>query len=156
MPSPGTESSYPRPPQSLKQYEAGASIRPLDAPTLGDGQDTERGSTPRRESNPCYARAELLLGRIGFEFQVVDQEMLRLPGSQEDERYRTMAFSIYVLPSRPGQMVAFDPLGPLPRTNQGNEHVLLVVDRFSRRVEGYALSADEKTTQDCAAKLVHG
>ena len=59
------------------------------------------------------------------------------------------------LPSGPGQMVAFDLLGPLPRTNQGNEHVLLVVDLFSRHAEGYVLSADEKTTQGCAAKLVH-
>ena len=59
------------------------------------------------------------------------------------------------LPSGPGQMVAFDLLEPLPRTYQGNEHVLLVVDLFSRHAEGYALSADEKTTQDCAAKMVH-
>ena len=59
------------------------------------------------------------------------------------------------LPSGPGQMVVFDLLGSLPRTNQGNEHVLLVVDRFSRHAQGYALSADEKTTQGCAAKLVH-
>ena len=64
--------------------------------------------------------------------------------------------SVYLpLPSGPGQMVAFDLLGPLPRTSQGNEHVLLVVDLFSRHAEGYALSADEKTTQGCAAKLVH-
>ena len=51
------------------------------------------------------------------------------------------------LPSGPGQMVAFDLLGSLPRTNQGNMHVLLVVDLFSRHAEGYALSADEKTAQ---------
>ena len=59
------------------------------------------------------------------------------------------------LPSGPDQMVAFDLLGPLPRNNQGNEHVLLVVDLISRHTEGYAVSADEKTTQGCAAKLVH-
>ena len=59
------------------------------------------------------------------------------------------------LPSGPGQMVASDPLGYLPRANQWNEHVLWVVDLFSRHAEGYALSADEKTTQGCAAKLVH-
>ena len=80
--------------------------------------------------------------------------MLRLPGSQEDERNGTMALVSLLLPSGSDQMVAFDPLGPLPRTNQGNEHVLLVVDLFSRHAEGYALSADEKTTQGCAAKLV--
>ena len=39
-------------------------------------------------------RAVLPPGRNGVECQVVDQEMLRLPGSQEDERYGTMAFSI--------------------------------------------------------------
>ena len=44
--------------------------------------------------------------------------------------------------SGPGQMVAFDLLGPLPRTNQRNEHVLLVADLFSRHAEGYALLAD--------------
>ena len=52
-------------------------------------------------------------------------------------------------------MVAFDLLGPLPRPNQGNERLLLVVNLFSRHAEGYALSDDEKTTQGCAAKLVH-
>ena len=59
------------------------------------------------------------------------------------------------LPSGPSQTVAFDLLEPFPRINQGNEHALLVVDLFSRHAEGYALSADEKTTQGCAAKLVH-
>ena len=59
------------------------------------------------------------------------------------------------LPSGSGQKVASDLLGPLPRTNPGNEHVLLVVDLFSRHAEVYALSADEKTTQGCAAELVH-
>ena len=52
-------------------------------------------------------------------------------------------------------MVAFDLLGPFSKTKQGNVHVLLVVDLFSKHAEGYALSADEKTTQGWAAKLVH-
>ena len=60
-----------------------------------------------------------------------------------------------LLPSGPGQMVVFDLLGPLPRTKQGDESVLLVVDLFSRHAEGYPLLTDEKTTQGCAAKLVH-
>ena len=55
----------------------------------------------------------------------------------------------------PGQMVAFYLLGSLPRTKQGNGHVLLVVDLFSRHAEGYALSEDEETMQGCTAKLVH-
>ena len=54
------------------------------------------------------------------------------------------------LPSGLGQMVSFDLLGSLPRTNQENEHVLWVVDLFSRHAGGYELSADEKTTQGCA------
>ena len=53
-------------------------------------------------------------------------------------------------------MVAFDLLEPLPRTKQGNEHVLLAVDLFSKHAEGHTLSTDKKTTQGCAAKLIHG
>ena len=79
----------------------GASIRPLDAPTLADGHDTQGESAPRRESNSRYASAELLLGRNGFECQVVDQEMPRLPGSQKDDRYGTMTFSISAPPFWP-------------------------------------------------------
>lgn len=36
------------------------------------------------------------------------------------------------LPSRPGKMVYFDRLGPLPTTARGNLYVFLVVDLFSR------------------------
>ena len=59
------------------------------------------------------------------------------------------------LPSGPGQMVAFDLLGPLPKTERGNEYVFLVVDLFSRHAEGYAIPASEKTAIGCAAKLVN-
>ena len=58
------------------------------------------------------------------------------------------------LPSRPGQMVAFDLLGPLPTTAKGNENVFLVVDLFSRHAEAYAIRKEEKTTEGCAARLV--
>lgn len=57
------------------------------------------------------------------------------------------------LPSRPGEMVAFDILGPLPTTTRGHKYVLLVVDLFSRHAEPYALTAAEKTAQGCATKL---
>ncbi|CAB1111159.1 unnamed protein product [Ectocarpus sp. CCAP 1310/34] len=57
------------------------------------------------------------------------------------------------LPSRPGEMVAFDILGPLPKTKRGNMYILLVVDLFSRHVEPYALTSEEKTAQGCATKL---
>ena len=40
-----------------------------------------------------------LLGRNGFECQVVDQKMLRLPGSQEDEGYfLTEVYCLLVFP----------------------------------------------------------
>ena len=52
-------------------------------------------------------------------------------------------------------MVAFDLLGPIPRTKKENEHVLLAVELFSRHAGRNALSANEKTTQGCAAKLRH-
>ena len=50
--------------------------------------------------NSRYARAVLLLGRNDFKCQVVDQEMLRLPGSQ-DERYGTTVFIISAPPFWP-------------------------------------------------------
>lgn len=59
------------------------------------------------------------------------------------------------LPSRPGEMVAFDLLGPLPQTARGNTYVFLVVDLFSRHAEGYALTNNEKTTKGCASILVN-
>ena len=52
-------------------------------------------------------------------------------------------------------MVAFDLLGPLPRTEEGNEYVMLVVDLFSRHAEGYALTKDEKTAEGCASRIVN-
>ena len=39
------------------------------------------GNLQCEKSNSRYARAVLPPGRNGFECQVVDQEMLRLPGS---------------------------------------------------------------------------
>ena len=55
------------------------------------------------------------------------------------------------LPSRPGEMVAFDILGPLPETRRGHKYILLVVDLFSRHVEPYALTSEEKTAIGCAS-----
>lgn len=49
------------------------------------------------------------------------------------------------LPSRPGQIISFDLLGPLPVTVKGNEYVFLVVDLFSRHAEAYAITKGEKT-----------
>ena len=58
------------------------------------------------------------------------------------------------LPSRPGQMVSFDLLGPLPETKNGNVYVFLILDLFSRHAEGYAMTKDEKTARSCASKIV--
>ena len=59
------------------------------------------------------------------------------------------------LPNRPGQMVAFDLLEPLPTTAKGNAYVFLVVGSFSRHAEAYAITKEEKTMEGCAARLVH-
>ena len=59
------------------------------------------------------------------------------------------------LPSRPGQMVSFDLVGPLPETNNGNVYVFLMVDLFGRHAEGYAVTKDEKTARGCASKIVN-
>ena len=58
------------------------------------------------------------------------------------------------LPSRRGQMVSFDLLGPLPETKNGNVYVLLVVDLFSRHAEGYAMTKDEETARGCVLRTV--
>ena len=58
------------------------------------------------------------------------------------------------LPSRPGQMVSFDLLGPLPETKNGNVYVFLIVDLLSRHAEGYAMKEDEKTARSCASGIV--
>ena len=58
------------------------------------------------------------------------------------------------LPSRPGQMVSFDLLVPLPETKNGNAHVLLVVEVLSRHAEEYTMTKDEKTAKGCASQIV--
>ena len=58
------------------------------------------------------------------------------------------------LPSRPGQMVSFDMLGPLPETKNDNVYVFLIVDLFSRHAEGYAMTEDEETARGCASRIV--
>ena len=58
------------------------------------------------------------------------------------------------LPTRPGQMIHFDLLGPLPETERGNTYVLLIVELFSGHEEGYAMTKEEKTARGCAARIV--
>ena len=59
------------------------------------------------------------------------------------------------LPNGPGQMIAFDLLGDLPKTDRGNRYILLVVDLFSRHAEAYAITSAEKTAKGCASRLVN-
>ena len=59
------------------------------------------------------------------------------------------------LPSRLGQMVAFDFLGPLPKSKRGNRHIFLMVDLFSRHAEGYAITPEEHSATGCAAIIVN-
>lgn len=51
--------------------------------------------------------------------------------------------------------MAFDYLGPLPKTNDGKEYVFLVVDLFSRHAEGYAITKKEKNAKGFVAILVN-
>ena len=64
--------------------------------------------------------------------------MLYLPSEEECAKYHSMAISLPATTSRPGQMVSFDLLGPLPETKNGNVYVFLI-DLFSRHTEGYAM-----------------
>ena len=38
---------------------------------------------------------------------------------------------------------------------KGNAYVFLVVYLFSKHAEAYAITKEEKTMEDCAARLVH-
>ena len=58
------------------------------------------------------------------------------------------------LPSGPGQIVSVDYFGPLPITRNGNKHILLYTDRFSRRIAAYAVTQDERTAEGTARIFV--
>lgn len=58
------------------------------------------------------------------------------------------------LPSRPGQTIWFDLLGPLPATTKGNDYFFRI-ELTSRHAEAYAITKGEKNTEGCAARLVH-
>ena len=58
------------------------------------------------------------------------------------------------LPSGPGQIVSVDYFGPLPITQNGNKHILLYTDRFSRHIAAYAFTQDERTAEAIAQIFV--
>ena len=58
------------------------------------------------------------------------------------------------LPSGPGQIVSVDYFGPLPITQNGNKHILMYTDRFSRHIAAYAVTQDERTAEGTARIFV--
>ena len=58
------------------------------------------------------------------------------------------------LPSGSGQIVSVDYFGPLPITRNGNKHILLYTDRFSRHTAAYAVTQDERTAEGTARIFV--
>ena len=58
------------------------------------------------------------------------------------------------LPSGPGQIVSVDYFGPLPITRNGNKHILLYTDRFSRHIAAYALTQDKRKAEGTARIFV--
>ena len=58
------------------------------------------------------------------------------------------------LPSGPGQIVSVDYFGPLPMTQNGNKHILLYTDRFSRHIAAYAVTQDERAAEGTAQIFV--
>ena len=58
------------------------------------------------------------------------------------------------LPEGPGIAISFDYFGPLPVTPQGNNYILLITDRFSRRTDMFAFTAAKFTAEGTANILV--
>ena len=58
------------------------------------------------------------------------------------------------LPCGPGQIVSVDYFGPLPITRNGNKHILLYTDRFSRYIAAYAVTQDKRTAEGTARIFV--
>ena len=57
-----------------------------------------------------------------------------------------------ILPSRPGELVTTDLLGPLPRSNGGNIYILVVIDHFTKWVELFAMN--KITAEEVAQNLM--
>ena len=62
--------------------------------------------------------------------------------------------TLRLLPSGPGQIVSVEYFGPLPITRNGNKHILLYTDRFSRHIAAYAVTQDERTAEGTARIFV--
>ena len=55
----------------------------------------------------------------------------------------------------PGEAISLAYFGPLPTTSDGNKHILLITDRFSRRASMYAVCAAQFTAVGTADILVN-
>ena len=59
------------------------------------------------------------------------------------------------LPEGPGVAVSVNYIGPLRVTPQGNNYILLITDRFSRRADLFPVTGDEFTGKGAANILVN-
>ena len=59
------------------------------------------------------------------------------------------------IPEGPGVAISVDYFGPLPVTPRGNTYILLITDRFSRRVNMFPVTAAELTAEGTANILVN-
>ena len=69
---------------------------------------------------------------------------------------QTIRWSTVLMPlsSGPGQIVSVDYFCPLPIARNGNKHILLYTDRFSRHIAAYAMTQDERTAEGTARIFV--
>ena len=67
------------------------------------------------------------------------------------QRYNN-APMVPILPSRPGELLTTDLMGPLPRSEGGNLYILVVIDHFTKWVELFAM--DKITAKDVAKNLM--
>ena len=59
------------------------------------------------------------------------------------------------LPEGSGIAISVDYFGPLPVTSRGNTYILLITDRFSRRVDMFPRTPAEFTAEGTANILVN-
>ena len=57
------------------------------------------------------------------------------------------------LPNGPGQIVSVDFFCPLPITRNGNKHILLYTDIFSRYIAAYAVTQQDERTAEGTARI---
>ncbi|GFV98975.1 retrovirus-related Pol polyprotein from transposon 412 [Trichonephila clavipes] len=66
--------------------------------------------------------------------------------ARKDPRKRTRLRLQLYNGGAPFERIAFDILGPLPRSSDGNNNILVVMDYFTKRPEAYTVSYQEAPT----------